>query len=148
MSCFLFLDILAKIEKCADLLIMLFHECTQINCNNMAVLLQRIIQCLDCIVTLLISHRLALNDDLSRAISELIYLPWLQCIDPPWFDWKPLIHDQTKLKALKIKLDCHISLEYIQASFHLMLQMPPKDHQSWKMHIFRVALVSLIMRLF
>ncbi len=103
------------------------------------------IRCLDSLVLLTAQNNIILKHDTLCAICECIFLPWLDCIDPPWYDWKPGLHSEAELKQLRQNLEAGIDCEYIKVAIHIMMQVLGNEFTSWKIHIFRVALVSSIL---
>ena len=99
---------------------------------------------LDCIAVLFTSAKVPLADQLFNAMAEVAYLPWVDSIDPPWFDWKPTVHSEKELKAIKRTLGTAMENGFTVNAIKLILKLPRTEHMSWKIHIFRTALVSLL----
>ena len=106
-------------------------------------MLQAMIQIFDSVVNLFGCNKVEMNGQLHDGILEMIYLPWLASIDPPWFDWIPRIHKEDELRLLHTRLQSAIDNQYIEMAIKMILKLSNKDHVQWKVHIFRTALVSV-----
>eukprot|EP00794_Sanderia_malayensis_P008013 gene8012-8872_t len=82
------------------------------------------------------------KDEFLQNIYETVYLPWLDNIDPPWFDWKPYLHKESELRSLKYQLNSSICIPYINMAIRMLLQLPNDEHELWKIQIFRIALTN------
>ena len=99
---------------------------------------------LHCILLLFNSASITLSEKHLQTIAEVAYLPWVDSIDPPWFDWQPRIHSARELRAIRCTLKSIMDNEVTPGAIELILQLPGTDHISWKIHIFRSAIVSVI----
>ena len=82
------------------------------------------------------------HDNLLKLFLEVASIPWLHSIDPPWFDFKPVTHDEATLLGFNrtLKKPCHSKL--IGRSLKLISLLGKHlPCSTWLSHVFRVALV-------
>ena len=108
-------------------------------------MLQAMIKIFDSVMTLFSCNNVEMNGPLHDGTLEMIYLPWLASIDPPWFDWIPRIHKEDDLRLLHTRLQSSMDNQYIEMAIKMILKLSNKDHVQWKVHMFRTALVSVLL---
>eukprot|EP00112_Aurelia_sp_Birch-Aquarium-sp1_P011525 Seg2422.1 transcript_id=Seg2422.1/GoldUCD/mRNA.D3Y31 product="Serine/threonine-protein kinase ATR" protein_id=Seg2422.1/GoldUCD/D3Y31 len=105
-------------------------------------ILQAMIRIFNGVVTLFNCSKTEINGKPYDGILEMVYLPWVNSIDPPWFDWTPRLHTETELRSLYTRLQSSIDNQYIEMAIKMILKLSNKDHVQWKVHMFRTALTS------
>ena len=101
------------------------------------------IQILDHTVAMFHSHSIKMAAPLYNFLTEVVYLPWTESIDPPWFDWKPEVHKENEIKTVRENLVPSLGTSFITTALRVILKLPISNHILWKVHIFRTALVSI-----
>ncbi|XP_065069876.1 serine/threonine-protein kinase ATR-like isoform X2 [Rhopilema esculentum] len=99
------------------------------------------IQILDHAVAMFNSNSVKMAAPLYNFLAEVVYLPWTESIDPPWFDWKPEVHKENEIKTVRDNLAPCLATSFITTALSVILKLPISDHMLWKVHIFRTALV-------
>lgn len=140
--CF-FVD-LSSLEKTAEIVCCLAFDPLLLTYQyeDKSAVLREIPRILNHILLLFTSANRQFPDHLYEAVSEIAYLPWVDSIDPPWFDWRPAVHNEDELKGLQFHLTSAIGKEFKSIAIQLILKLPCTAHVSWKIHVFRMAIVS------
>ena len=140
-------DIFKQLEKTATFICSLIFDPHFLNYSekDKSAVLHLIPRILHCILLLFNSANITLSEKHLQTIAEVAYLPWVDSIDPPWFDWQPRIHNARELRAIGCNLKSMMEKEVTPGAIKLVLQLPSADHVSWKIHIFRSAIVSPVL---
>ena len=145
-SYFHYLSVTIKLlEKTATLICSLPFIQQLLKCSNeeKSAVLSPIPRILNCIAIVFTSANTPLSDHHLHAIAEVAYLPWVDSIDPPLFDWKPRIHKEKELRSIRNNMKSATENGFAASALQLVLHLPSADHVLWKIHIFRSAIVSV-----
>eukprot|EP00795_Rhopilema_esculentum_P004649 gene4649-20929_t len=92
------------------------------------------IQILDHAVAMFNSNSVKMAAPLYNFLAEVVYLPWTESIDPPWFDWKPEVHKENEIKTVRDNLAPCLATSFITTALSVILKLPISDHMLWKVH--------------
>ena len=138
------LDVAAQLEKTAETICSLLFEPRLLKYSDeeKSAVIKQVPRILNGIAILFNLAKIPLPDRHLHAMAEVAYLPWVDSIDPPWFDWEPRVHKERELRNIRCKLKNAMEDGFTSSTIQLVLQLQGSDHLLWKIHMFRSAMVS------
>ena len=137
------LDVAARLEKTATTICSLLFDphLLKYSDEEKSAVINPVPRILNCIVILFNLAKIRLPDRHLHAMAEVAYLPWVDSIDPPLFDWKPRIHKERELRNIRSKLKSAMEEGFTPSAIQFVVQLQSSDHLLWKIHMLRSAMV-------